>query len=332
MALTTDVQAAMCGSEDAFSRIVAECANTVCSISLAIVGDVGASEDIAQETFLAAWRGIGNLRNPDSFLPWLRQITRNQAHAWLRDHSREVADDAVVATAIDRRPHPDVALLDEERRSTVREVIDELPDETRETLVLYYREGASTRQVADLLGISEDAVRQRLTRARAVVREETLRRFGSVVADCAPGALFVKHAVSWIAAQSAAIGATSGLAGVLMSRVHLDPPFDEEERIALRRFTLTALWITIAAAITFAAVGYHANRWIRLASLLTFVAIMAHQYFVRLPRILARRLEWERQVNPEIARQRKWQQIYGAVGQAASSAISGIVLMTLLHC
>ena len=332
MTLTADVQAAIEGSDDAFGRIVSEYATTVCSISLAIVRDVAASEDVAQETFLAAWSGIRNLRNPDSFLPWLRQITRNQSHQWLRDHRKEVLDAPAIAAAVDGRPAADRAIIDDERRRIVSEVIDALPDETRETLVLYYREGSSTRQVAELLGISEDAVRQRLTRARAAVREETLRRFGAAVADCAPGTLFVKHALSLLVVKTAAAGATGGLIGVLMSRMHLDPPFDEKERVALRSFMVTALLITIGAAITFALIGEHSNRWLRLAALLFFVAVMAHQYFVRLPKILARRLEWERQVNPEIARQRRSVQIYAAVGQAAAAAISGITLMTLLHC
>jgi len=328
--LTADVEAAMRGSEDAFGRVVAECANTVTAISLAIVRDVSASEDVAQETFLAAWSGIRKLRNPDSFLPWLRQIARNQSHLWLR-RRRERSDDGLLQLAIDTRSRADEALIDAEQRRIVAEVIDELPDDTRETMILFYREGSSTRHVAELLGISEDAVRQRLSRARASVREEALRRFEVAIAKTSPGTSFVKI-VTAAALKTAAIGAISGIAGVLMSRMHLDPVFDEKEGQDLRRFTIHALMITIAAAIAFAIVGYDGNRWLRLSALLLFVALMVHQYCVRLPRILARRLEWERQVNPEIAKQRKWQQIYAAIGQAAGAAISGIVLMTLLHC
>lgn len=313
--LTLDVEAAMHGSEDAFSRVVAQSANAVRAIALAIVRDVSASEDVAQETFLAAWSGIGKLRNPDSFLPWLRQIARNQAHLCLR-RRQEHSDDVALQLAADARPRVDEALIDDEQRRIVAEVIDELPDETRETLILFYLEGSSTRQVAELLGISEDAVRQRLSRARVKVREESLRRFGIAIVK--------------LVSPKLALGALGGVAGVLMSGTHLDPPFDEQEEAERRRFTIHAVLITIAAAIAFAAVGH--DRWLRLAALFIFVTIMAHQYFVRLPRIMARRLEWERQVNPEIAKQRRWRQIYAAVGQAGAAAISGITLMTLLHC
>jgi small-conductance mechanosensitive channel len=132
--------------------------------------------------------------------------------------------------------------------------------------------------------------------------------------------------------KTASVGALGGIAGILMSRWHLDPAFDEEEERDLRRFTIDALLITIAAALAFANLGYDGRRWLRLATLLVFIAIILYQYIVRLPKILARRLQWERQVNPEIAKQRKWQQIYAAVGQAAGAAIGGIAIMTLLHC
>ena len=82
--LESDVLLASNGDEAAFRRLVDESANTVCSIALAIVRNVQASEDVAQEVFLAAWSNLKKLRNPASFLPWLRQVTRNQAHLWRR--------------------------------------------------------------------------------------------------------------------------------------------------------------------------------------------------------------------------------------------------------
>jgi DNA-directed RNA polymerase specialized sigma24 family protein len=80
--LESDVLLAGKGDEAAFRRLVDSSANTVCSIALAIVRNVEASEDIAQEAFLTAWSNLRSLRNPSSFLPWLRQVTRNQAHLW----------------------------------------------------------------------------------------------------------------------------------------------------------------------------------------------------------------------------------------------------------
>ena len=83
-----DVLAAAGGDSQAFGRLVDATAATVCSISLAMVRSVEASEDVAQNVYLAAWQGISRLRNPASFLPWLRQLTRNQARRYLRDGAR----------------------------------------------------------------------------------------------------------------------------------------------------------------------------------------------------------------------------------------------------
>ena len=118
MLLETDVRLAMTGDRDAYARIVEQSANVVCAIALAIVRNVQASEDVAQEVFLAVWTSLGKLRNPASFLPWLRQMTRNQANLWIRNHARERTDDDALAAAVDARPTADDLLLrDEERRS-----------------------------------------------------------------------------------------------------------------------------------------------------------------------------------------------------------------------
>ena len=84
LTLRHEFPAAQRGDRDAYGRIVLACQNAVTAIALAITRDVQASEDIAQEAFLKAWKHLGSLKNPDSLLPWLRQITRNLA----RDHLR----------------------------------------------------------------------------------------------------------------------------------------------------------------------------------------------------------------------------------------------------
>ena len=75
-----DVEAAQRGDQTAFTRLVESTCVLVSSIALAIVRDPDASRDIAQDVFVSAWHDIRKLREPSSFLPWLRQITRNRAH------------------------------------------------------------------------------------------------------------------------------------------------------------------------------------------------------------------------------------------------------------
>lgn len=76
--------AARRGDREAFAELVAATQTVTTSLALAVVRDVQYSEDIAQEAYVRVWQRLDRLGNPDSFLPWLRQITRNLA----RDHLR----------------------------------------------------------------------------------------------------------------------------------------------------------------------------------------------------------------------------------------------------
>lgn len=192
--LQTELPAAARGDHGAYGRIVLACQNTVTAIALAITRDVAASEDIAQEAFLKAWQQLDRLKNAASFLPWLRQITRNLARDHLRANRNKPLSgedaDLAIRMAADPSPTPGERLLRTEEEIVATEIISALPEESRETLLLYYREGQSSRQVATLLGLSDAAVRKRLSRARGTVREEMLQRFGEFARATAPGAAF----------------------------------------------------------------------------------------------------------------------------------------------
>ncbi len=221
--LQYELPAASSGCQQSYGRIVIACQNTVTAIALAITRDVQASEDIAQEAFLKAWQQLHQLNSHASFLPWLRQITRNLARDWLRaNRSRPLSGEAAeIAISMAADPSPTAAehLMRVEEEVAAEEIISALPAESRETLLLYYREGQSSQQVAALLGLSDAAVRKRLSRARATVREEMLRRFAAFARSSAPGTAFaaiVSSAVMLAAPSTAsaiAIASSAGMAG-----------------------------------------------------------------------------------------------------------------------
>ena len=214
--LAPDVRAAAGGDERAFERLVDATRTTVSSIAFAILRDAEMARDVAQEVYVAAWRELPKLREATSFLPWIRQTTRNRAHPALRSHVRRrrrvepVELDRLLSAASDPRPDAMERLLAEEERALVAEAVDELPAASREVVVLYYREGESVRQVAGLLELSESAVKQRLRRARGALHDRLVEH----VKATAPSAAFTAGVMSALslAAPGAAAAATVGAA------------------------------------------------------------------------------------------------------------------------
>ena len=224
-----ELPAARSGDHGAYGRIVAACQNTVTAVALAITRDVATSEDIAQEAFLNAWQQLERLNSPDSFLPWLRQITRNLARDHLRAHRNRPLDgpnaELVMAMAADPGAQPMQQLLEDEREHAAFELISSLPDDSREALLLFYREGQSSQQVAMLLGISDAAARKRLSRARQLVRDDMLKRFGDFARSSAPSAAFTAAVITTLgiaskpaAAAGAAVIGTAAVSGTIAGK------------------------------------------------------------------------------------------------------------------
>lgn len=329
--LDVQVQAAARGDQEAFARLVDATRSLVCSIALAILRDVEASRDVAQDVFLSAWRDLGKLRNPASFLPWLRQMTRNRAHHVLRDRvrSRRVISDAeaddLMATAADPRPGAGEVLLAGEERRLLAEALEALSDDSREVVTLYYREGRSVRQVADLLGLREEAVKQRLTRARSRLRREMLDRLGETLQRTAPGATFTAGLMTTLALGAppsaaaagfgtaaklspdsfaklvallggATLGALGGILGVVLgARPLLARVRDEQELRGILLYMAAASTATVAAAVGLA---FSPGLWSLLLTLLLFYVILIALIFGWLPRVTARRLAAELAEDP----------------------------------
>ncbi|MBI1874496.1 MAG: sigma-70 family RNA polymerase sigma factor [Acidobacteria bacterium] len=338
------VAAAASGDAEAFAHVIGATSGLVTSIALAIVRDVDMSQDIAQDVFLSAWRDLQKLRNPGSFLPWLRQITRNRAHHVLRGRMRarrwmmQLPDDRQVEAIVDGRAGVAERLLANEEREILREALAALPDETREVLTLYYREGQSVAQVAELLDLSEDAVKKRLSRARATLRGTLLQRLGDTLGATAPGATFAAAVMAalplaapvttsaitvtaskaagtggvaagsfwawlvWLFTAVAAVFVTAivGVLGVVLGgRVLSGQAHDDQERRALRRFKYAGVATVIVTAIGFEVRSrVTQSDWPDLLVFAGFTLALATLHFVWLPRILRRRFEAEMRENP----------------------------------
>ena len=215
-----DFYAAQRGDRSAFERLVLATQKTVASIALAVTRDVHLSEDVAQDTYAKAWQRLGSMKQPESLLPWLRHVARNGAIDYVRRRQhQEIAvdsDDARIAEAAAPGLQPDAWLHDRQQSQQLTRALDAVPDDSREVLLLFYREGQSSRHVAALLGLSDGAVRKRLQRARDALQSELLSQVGEIARHSAPGLAFATFVVGSLgpleagAATTTAATATAG--------------------------------------------------------------------------------------------------------------------------
>lgn len=157
------VEASRRGERDAFGELVSRYQDVVCAVSYSSTGNWALSQDVAQDTFIAAWRQLGQLREVSRLRAWLCQIARNLARKARQRTDRESLDAEPEQVSLDD-PFSTTAQAEVDR--VVREALARIPDRYRETLVLYYCENRSIREVAATLGIAEDAAMQRLSRGR----------------------------------------------------------------------------------------------------------------------------------------------------------------------
>jgi len=198
-------QASRRGDRDAFGRIVERYQSLICALAYSRTGDLAGSQDLAQETFVTAWRQIGDLREPSKLRGWLCGIVRNLAASRARRELRRGGEPA----ALDVVPDPAATDADPEAQAVSREeeallwrTLEALPDTYREPLVLFYREEQSVSDVAMKLDLSEDAVRQRLSRGRALLRDEMTAVVQSALSRSRPNAAFTTMVLTAIAVGS----------------------------------------------------------------------------------------------------------------------------------
>jgi RNA polymerase sigma factor (sigma-70 family) len=152
------------GEREAFGALIERYQGVVCAVSYSRTGDRTLSEDVAQDTFLAAWSQLDQLREAGRLRAWLCGIARNLARKARLRVEREAPTEALSTTYGGANPFDQVAEVEAER--VVRDALTRVPEKYRDVLVLYYREHRSVRDVARMLDLSEAATLQRLSRGR----------------------------------------------------------------------------------------------------------------------------------------------------------------------
>lgn len=219
------------GDANAFEVLVGRYQSLVAAVAYNVCGNVALSEDVAQETFWAAWRERASLLQPDRLRPWLCGIARNLGKNACGKAMRVAGPAATLdlnaaAELATDEPGPVEDAVTREEESLVWETLEQIPDAYREPLILFYREDQSVAEVAATLELSEEAVRQRLSRGRGMLRDRVAELVESGLRRTRPGQGFTVVVMAGLTAHSAGTkaavagtaaataGVTKGAAGV----------------------------------------------------------------------------------------------------------------------
>lgn len=164
------------GDTEAYSDLIRRYQGAVYATAFYYAGRYGAAEDVAQESFMAAYRSLPWLKETEKFGPWLRGITCRTAANWLRRHQRQLTMETPLPY---RRPiniedvheGPGATLERDERFERVQNAIDGLPERYRLPVILRYLQELSYDEISAFTGESRDETRGVLQRAGRQLRE-----------------------------------------------------------------------------------------------------------------------------------------------------------------
>lgn len=185
----------LAGKPEAFSRFVEIFRTKLFQYSFLVCGQREDAEEVAQETLLKAFERFRQLREPEHIRSWMFTIARNECMMKRRkslfapEHEVSLDQQGVGQVVADHSAGPDEEFLRTELRAVLKDAVASLPESYRPVLLLRDVEELSTAETAHVLGLSEDVVKQRLHRARLMLREKLERRmFRSMPVEGAPEA------------------------------------------------------------------------------------------------------------------------------------------------
>ncbi|MEP7116478.1 MAG: sigma-70 family RNA polymerase sigma factor [Acidobacteriota bacterium] len=182
------------GSDTAYEELVRSTSARLLAVARRIVGTEEDARDVVQEAFISAFRALDRFEGNAKLSTWLHRIVVNKALMRLRTRKRKPEepiepllpafkeDGHQVQATSEWAEGADVTLERAETREFVRSQIDRLPDTYRTVLLLRDIEEMNTPETAAMLGITENAVKIRLHRARQALRKLLDERFGSAPA------------------------------------------------------------------------------------------------------------------------------------------------------
>ncbi|MCK5666701.1 MAG: RNA polymerase sigma factor RpoE [Thiotrichaceae bacterium] len=175
------VRRVQAGDKSAFDVLVLKYQQKVINLVTRYVHDPHIAMDVAQESFIKAYRGLKNFRGDSAFYTWLYRISINTAKNYLVSKSRRMPDDDIDAQEAEQYDGggklreistPEREALTEEIQITVQNAIEALPDDLRIAITLRELEGLSYEEISETMDCPIGTVRSRIFRARESIESE----------------------------------------------------------------------------------------------------------------------------------------------------------------
>ncbi len=170
------IQRVLDGDQEAFAALVKAYEKPVYNLCLRMTGNAHDAQDLSQEAFLKAWRGLRFYKFESNFSTWLYRLTANVCIDFLRRQKRRTAvsltaDDDQELEVPDKAPALEEQLLHKEAREAVARAMDQLEEEFRLVLTLRVLEDMTYEQIAQVMDLKVGTVKSRLARARMKLKE-----------------------------------------------------------------------------------------------------------------------------------------------------------------
>lgn len=175
------------GQLSAYNILVVKYQHRIINVAQKYVSDYADASDIAQETFIKAYKALPNFRGESSFYTWLYRIATNVAKTYLENIQKQRSQVDIDAEDFESKDTngvmtdattPDRILESEELKRVILKALNELPQELKEAFTLREVEGLSYEEISDRVKVPIGTVRSRIFRARQYI-ESKMQQFHS---------------------------------------------------------------------------------------------------------------------------------------------------------
>lgn len=179
------------GNEEVFEEIVRRYQKKVYNTTYRMMGNHEDASDLAQEAFIRIYRNLHSFKGKSSFSTWLFTVTTNVCRDEMRKRQRRLQaqslsepvqfeDGEVEREIADDSMAPEIVSLHREMHDEIQAVIEQLPPEQKEAIVLREFQGFSYEEIAEISGVAVGTIKSRISRARQSMKKELSALIASI--------------------------------------------------------------------------------------------------------------------------------------------------------